>query len=404
MSKTYNVNKHDNGVSDIQRTTDTEAIKNIYVPDSMDTIFRRLAAQDVEQFYKSYHLWCLQQRMKMLQSEIGALQQAIADNSALMQQVQPSAIALASLAQLQACGVNDLKLLDKMLARGDSWLDHTMQLLEQCEALDVIRGDYTQWCQHALEGAYEWMFSIKNREDASKAATPTATAQQELQTPTEEQLLLKLMSDEQVTDKIPISEYQLDEVEQASLHPAAANKKITQPLEHLELAVPEAPLLSRKITQPLEQPEQEGIGASVRTRKNTQPLELDNVSPKNSASILPEVNDAITIEEAQPVPAQLEEMKDSTTPITEQIGASSSQEDRPDDTETAVAFKDADISTEVGITEKRLVSVVTADQTRGASKGLVASSQERNMPQTQKVRQRGFWHWLRRVVAAILRR
>ena len=172
---------------------DVESVQQLPpFPEHVSAIFARLDASDVEQFSKSYSLWSLQQRIEILQIETTALQQAIADNDRLLQEVRPSAIALASLAQFQASGVNDVDLLDRMLERGEDWLDHTIQLLKHCEELDVIGSNYTQWCENALEGAYEWIESMNEREAAP------VNAQAKADTATEEQLLEKLMSEEPV--------------------------------------------------------------------------------------------------------------------------------------------------------------------------------------------------------------
>ncbi|HEV2660691.1 MAG TPA: hypothetical protein VGU68_08795 [Ktedonobacteraceae bacterium] len=181
----------------------------------VSAIFARLDAADVEQFYKSYHLWSLQQRIGILRIEAEALQQAIVENDRLQQQVRPSAIALASLAQFQASGVNDTDLLDRMLERGEDWLDHTIQLLRHCEELDMIGGNYTQWCENALEGAYEWIESM-NESAAPPLAAPTPDAQPldaqpSTEIATEEQLLQKLMSEEEQAEKLPVADQQNEE-------------------------------------------------------------------------------------------------------------------------------------------------------------------------------------------------
>src|SRR5947199_7949192 len=112
-----------------------------------------------------------------------------------MEQVSPGAFALATLARLQASGVNDVGLLDSMLERGEAWLDHTMQLLEQCERLKVFDGDYTHWCELALEGAYDWISSMleANSLPTSQEASPPASSSEQI---TEEMVLQKLMSDD----------------------------------------------------------------------------------------------------------------------------------------------------------------------------------------------------------------
>jgi hypothetical protein len=176
-------------------------------PEHVSAIFARLDVSDVEQFYKSYHLWSLQQRIEILRIETDALHQAIVENDRLLQQVRPSAIALASLAQLQANGVNDIDLLDRMLERGEDWLDHTIQLLRHCEELDMIGGNYTQWCENALEGAYNWIESMS--ENANDA--PAADAQPKADMATKEQLLQKLMSEDEQAEELPDTDHQSEE-------------------------------------------------------------------------------------------------------------------------------------------------------------------------------------------------
>src|SRR5947209_19311594 len=104
-----------------------------YSPDEINFIFARLDPQDVERFYQSYQLWTLQQQIVGLQSQITTLQQQIAENNERMQQSHPSAIALAALVRLQSHDVTNIELLDHMLARGEDWLDRTMQHLRSEE-------------------------------------------------------------------------------------------------------------------------------------------------------------------------------------------------------------------------------------------------------------------------------
>jgi hypothetical protein len=183
-------------------------------PAELNHLFAQLAPQDVEQFYQSYRLWSLQHDIATVQSQISELQQQIEHNAQLMQSFQPSPIALSVLAQLQAYGVSDLDLLDRMLERGDSWLDHTVQLLVRCEELGVIRSDYTQWCENALEGAYDWITSMDQ-------ATTTPEASEPFDQTVESALLHKLMSEDDTEPRLPIVKADsIDIAEQAILHPA----------------------------------------------------------------------------------------------------------------------------------------------------------------------------------------
>lgn len=171
-------------------------------------IYAKLTRQDVEQFYVGYQLWHVQQRITSLQQSIDGLRQQLDENTQLLQQAQPSAIALAILAQLQANGVADVDLLDSMLEHGEHWLDQTMQRLAYCEQLDdFMRDDYTQWCRHALEGAYDWIDSLRGYVDGgvdgnagvdtSLSPSPSTPVEEALTEATEELLLQKLTTDEE---------------------------------------------------------------------------------------------------------------------------------------------------------------------------------------------------------------
>ncbi len=177
--------------------------RGYYSPNEINFIFARLDPQDVERFYQSYQLWTLQQQIAGLQTQITTLHQQIAENNERMQRSHPSAIALATLVRLQSHGVTDVDLLDHMLARGEAWLDQTMQRLAYCEQFDFIRDNYTEWCQHALDGAYDWIDSMQNSstisspEESNLAVTYAARTNGSLDEVTEEILLQKLMSDEE---------------------------------------------------------------------------------------------------------------------------------------------------------------------------------------------------------------
>ncbi len=466
MSEIRTTNGSNKDTSNTLNSVDTELAKNIYLPDFIDTIFQRIDAQDIEQFYKSYHLWSLQQRLKTLHTEIEAMQQAITDNNTLMRQKQPSAIALASLAQLQASGVNNLALLDRMLERGETWLDHTMQLLEHCEELDLIGGDYTEWCEHALEGAYDWIKSInaadtlKTQEDAVEileASLTTSNEQQmELLAATEEQLLQKLMSDEDITAKIPALSQPLSETEQADIASTLPVKKTTQPLEQYEPeAIQPVSLPTKKITQPLEQSEPEAIQPfSLPTKKITQPLEQGEILaeievpetplPQEQVEIESELlNDqtedehkaapdgavAETAEGAialdQPanssdtliIPTQEHDTENDTSQTEKLRRLISSQIGETEETDESITqkvvvrhttivatSKGADVQEVEDASEEVATSEGTSAQTRVASVEIIESPLESKKPQTRKVRQRGFWRLLRKLLAIILRR
>ncbi len=175
------------------------------------TLFSQLDTQQVEAFYKNYQQWQLEQQGIVLQEQLAILEQHIVDNQVLMQLTQPSPIALATLTRLQSYGVDDVDLLDRMLERGDTWLDHALQLLEQCERLDVIHGNYTEWCQHALEDAYNWLDSMHNDEE-SQPVLEQATQVETSDDTTETLLIQRLMSEDE-TIKVPGIKVAMSELE-----------------------------------------------------------------------------------------------------------------------------------------------------------------------------------------------
>jgi len=162
-------------------------------PDGLSQIYSRLNQLDVEQFYSGYQWWITHRRINALQEEIDTLRLQIDENAEYMQHVRPPAVALATLARLQANGVDDLDLLDSMLEQGEEWLDLIMQRLDYCEQLNFLHDNYTQWCEHALEGAYDWIDSIR---DAGVDASPPLEAASDIAA-TEELLLRKLTSEEE---------------------------------------------------------------------------------------------------------------------------------------------------------------------------------------------------------------
>ena len=163
---------------------------------NIDTVFAQLNQQEIEEFYIGYQHWNLQHQFEVLQSRLEDLRKRIVENTERMHEVHPTAVELATLARLQSNGVSDVDLLDRMLERGELWLDRTMQRLDYLEQLDdFIRDDYTQWCQHALEGAYDWIDSVLDGNPTSLPVIAT-TEEEKLTEATEELFLQKISNDE----------------------------------------------------------------------------------------------------------------------------------------------------------------------------------------------------------------
>jgi hypothetical protein len=411
MSKISNLNS--NGTS----TPFSAATEQI--SPSMEAVFQRIQPQEVEQFYKSYHFWLLQRRIETFYTEARAVQQAIIDNNTLMQQIPLSAIALASLAQLQASGVSDLNLLDRMLERGETWLDHTMQLLEHCEKLDVIQGDYTQWCEHALEGAYDWIASMEATEAINQLENETLSNEQKLppHTATEEQLLQKLMSDEGATEKIASLNSLLSEARERTSK--APTRKITQPLDQTEPTNLEAP--TRKITQPLDQSAAATSDIPLPMRKITHPLDqgdllIETELPAETAvstateqiELANSASDESILQLEIPLPRETVEIEEPHIERSEQIdtiqhAAEEPQEKTPQEVapiEAEDAFKEADIHP----LEEATVHKEALVQTRTEVVIINESSQGNKKPQLQKVPRKGFWRLLHKLLTIILRR
>jgi hypothetical protein len=216
-----------------------------------DTIFVQLNQRDIEEFSIGYQRWNLLQQITAVQTQIGELHLQIAANTQCMQEVQPTAIALATLARLQSNGVNDIELLDRMLGQGELWLDRTMQRLEYFEQLDdFISDDYTHWCLLALEGAYDWIDSMLDGSPPS--STSLATSKEEKRTEATEELFLQILSSEDSEDESPLLETTLK-------RPAIS---ISQP--------PEPPLSSEDI------PVSSNMPASLERRNKNTPQKRPN--------------------------------------------------------------------------------------------------------------------------------
>lgn len=199
-----------------------------------NALFEQLNPRDIEQFYQGYRLWTVQRRINQLHAQIAELQQQRSQNIERMQRAQPSPIALSVLAQLQAHGVEDVELLDHMLERGEEWLDHMMDLLVRCERLDMIQGDYTRWCEHVLEEAYDWLASMTNAQVNSKATAPDETATEE----TAELLLHKLMSEDEAQAEEASGTTSSTEAEPSNEQTNAADEAGPSPLsEGIEFSI-----------------------------------------------------------------------------------------------------------------------------------------------------------------------
>jgi hypothetical protein len=239
----------------------------------LNTIFTHFSPQEVEEFYQFYQLWSLQKKRAEIVAQMHELEEQIAENEAMLKAVSPSAIALAALTQFRASGVDDIDLLDSMLERGDEWLDHTLQLFERCERMDMLEGSATQWCRHALEGAYDWIESMddinetnetNDSEDDTQLSLPAIATDQSfpevepLPATTEADFLQKLMSDDEITEDTFELDSKHEEIEYAIPHVSPDIEEESEPTETTILdqtyIIPHVPPDIEEESEPTETP------------------------------------------------------------------------------------------------------------------------------------------------------
>ena len=339
------------------------------LPEELYTLFAQLDPEDVELFYQGYQLWNIERDIAALQAQIKELQQPIESNAERMDSIQPSPIALSALAQLQAYGVSDLDLLDSMLERGESWLDHTMQLLARCEQLDVIRGDYTQWCENALEGAYNWL-------DSMDEAAQHADTDEPFDENVEAALLLKLMSEEatefkQANDTVDIPD-DIDQHEQPSADQPLAASSLSA--DQVEIAQPAAVDTTQADRD--HQPEAIGEESPVATT-------LDEHDPATSDQAAEPVSLDDSLEEV----ASIETPEEATVPGEEMIPADTEQDQQTESAEQEIVSPTATIDPAKDKAEKRLEEDSDQPEHTAENTTLTTQSQEDEQVNTYQPQQ-----------------
>jgi hypothetical protein len=240
-----------------------------YIAENIGAIFAQLNQQEVEEFYFGFQYWNLQRQIEILQIRLGDFRKQIIENTERMQEVQPTAIELATLARLQSIGVSDIDLLDRMLERGELWLDRTMQRLDYLQQLDdFISDDYTQWCQHALEGAYDWIDTVLDGNVISQPSIVTTSnmiedvKEEELIEATEELFLQKISTDE---DESLMQEITIKRPAIPSAHPSES----LPPSEEIPVAQEVAPKIEEAT------PTQEEVFPGEATLASALPVAID---------------------------------------------------------------------------------------------------------------------------------
>ena len=300
-----------------------------------DILFAQLNPRDIEEFYTTYQSWNLRQQIAALQNQLDDLHRQVTENTLCMQKVQPTPIALATLVRLQSNGVCDIDLLDRMLEQGELWLDRTMQRLDYFEHVDdFISDDYTQWCQLALEGAYDWIDSMLD--GSTSSPSPIADSEEEPATGTTEEAFLQKLSSDDHLDESSMLETTLKRPAITTPHSSEPlplsegipiSEDVSQGVEEATLAQEEAfpgevtptPVLSGDDSPAQEYVESEGMQTPAEVIPFEEPLSAENSSISVGGDLqqeFVEVSSAIEESPSTPLeaPQQSEEHQVSGVP------------------------------------------------------------------------------------------
>ncbi len=168
------------------------------LPTHVQKLYTSISQEEFAQFEAGYQFIQIQQEMESIQEQLSEVEQQLRANATIIHELRPSSMSMAALARLEAGNVSDLDLLDQLLDQGDSWLDLCMQRLNYCEQHHLINDeDYTRWCQHALEGAYDWIDTMRESEELTQSEEVEIEPEvSEAPTIEEEQLLRRLASED----------------------------------------------------------------------------------------------------------------------------------------------------------------------------------------------------------------
>jgi hypothetical protein len=376
-------------------------------PDDLSQVYSRLNQLDVEQFYTGYQWWITHRRINVLQEEIDTLRLQIDENAQYMQHARPPAVALATLARLQANGVDDLDLLDRMLEQGEEWLDLIMQRLDYCEQLDFIHDNYTQWCEHALEGAYDWIDSMR---DAEVDTSPPPEVASDIEA-TEELLLRKLTSEEEgeiSTADAPVISGEEDvqeQVAEATADAEAGELEATLATEGEDAGdLLTAPMMEESEQQAVELALQLETLSSTEVEVDEASLALEGNAEVETLEVLtndvaPQEDTGVDAVQEMPFPIEIDSAATVEEPLPTEIDEQDTTSEAHSEEEAEAAGSEVLLPDEVNIeseapVEEGLVVVGAASD----SVPEVSGSQENAEPtpaQDQKPRRkRSFWEFL----------
>jgi hypothetical protein len=109
--------------------------------------------------------------LTLLDEASAALRAELRDNDAKEALYRPSPAELGAIESLQRRGVTGIYLLDRMMEQGENWLLQTMRRLDYFEKAGLAPNDYSTWCEHALDGAFDYI-------DPNSANSPAHPARQ----------------------------------------------------------------------------------------------------------------------------------------------------------------------------------------------------------------------------------
>jgi hypothetical protein len=140
------------------------------MPDSV-RLYEQVPLEAVLKFVESYLAWYAGRALQHIDARIAAVRADLAANDAQEAQLRPTDAELAAVELLQARGVQDIDLLDRLVERSEYWLTQTVRRLSYFEGAGLAPSNYAQWCAYALDGAYDWIdVSSLNHEDTCIAA------------------------------------------------------------------------------------------------------------------------------------------------------------------------------------------------------------------------------------------
>jgi hypothetical protein len=179
-------------------------------------LYERIPPEEVREFARAYLAYHLERSLQQIDERIAALRADLAVNDAQEAKLRPTDGEFAAIEFLQARGVQDVDLLDRLVERGENWLTQTVRRLTYFEGISLAPTDYCQWCEYALEGAYDWIDTASlNHSDTASASSESRAAD------AGEQQAIAPVASESARASQPLAEIEGSAKMPDSPHPAA---------------------------------------------------------------------------------------------------------------------------------------------------------------------------------------